>query len=373
MPPAVRIIENLIKTVMTLKALILVGGFGTRLRPLTLSKPKPLVDFANKPIVMHQIEALVKTGVTEIVLAVSYQSDALKDYLQGKAKELGITITFSKEDEPLGTAGPLALARHHLEGSESFFVLNSDVICEFPFQSLLEFHRGHHGEGTIFVTQVDDPSKYGVVLSDANGQIQQFVEKPETFVGDKINAGLYIFNTAILDRIEAKPTSIETDVFPIMASEGKLYNMVLPGFWMDVGQPKDYLRGITLFLNYLAESRSQQLSNAKYVKGNVMVHPTSKIGSGCQIGPNVVIGENCVIGDGVNLSNCAILDGSVIDQSAFVRDSIVGWGSSVKAWARVCGAVLGEDVCVRQGVSLQDVVVLLHKSVKSDQIGGIIM
>jgi mannose-1-phosphate guanylyltransferase len=187
-----------------MKALILVGGFGTRLRPLTLSRPKPLVEFANKPIVMHQIEALVKVGVKEVVLAVSYQSDMMVQYMESQAKELGIKISISKEDTPMGTAGPLALARDMLEDSDVFFVLNSDVICDFPLALLLQFHNSHGGEGTIFVTKVKDPSKYGVVLFDEKGKIQEFVEKPQEFVGDKINAGIYIFNPEILKRIPVR-------------------------------------------------------------------------------------------------------------------------------------------------------------------------
>lgn len=144
----------------------------------------------------------------------------------------------------MGTAGPLALARAHLTAdNEPFFMFNSDVICDFPLDSMLAFHRKHGGEGTILVTEVQDPSKYGVVISDADGQIQQFIEKPQVFVSNKINAGIYLFTVDILKRIELKPTSIERDIFPLIAKDKKLYSMVLQGYWMDIGQPKDYLAG----------------------------------------------------------------------------------------------------------------------------------
>ncbi|UXI19867.1 ER membrane protein complex subunit 6-like [Sarcoptes scabiei] len=186
-----------------MKALILVGGYGTRLRPLTLSLPKPLVEFCNKPMILHQIEALVEFGVTHIILAVSYRAHLLEEKIKASSETLGVRITFSLEEEPLGTAGPIALAKKHLtEDDEPFFVLNSDIICEFPFKSLYEFHRNHGRQGTIVVTKVEEPSKYGVVVYQSSGNIEKFVEKPVEFVSNKINAGIYLFQTSMIDRIE---------------------------------------------------------------------------------------------------------------------------------------------------------------------------
>lgn len=197
-----------------MKALILVGGYGTRLRPLTLTKPKPLVEFANKPMVLHQIEALKKAGVDHVILAVSYLASDLEKEMSIEAQRLGIQITMSQETEPMGTAGPLALARHHFENTdEPFFVLNSDVICDFPFAEMIAFHKSHKCEGTIMVTKVEEPSKYGVVVYDnETGRIKRFVEKPKEFVSNKINAGLYIFQPDILKRIELRNMSIEKEV-----------------------------------------------------------------------------------------------------------------------------------------------------------------
>lgn len=227
-----------------LRALILVGGYGTRLRPLTLSRPKPLVEFANKPMLLHQMEALVEAGVTKIVLAVSYRAEQMEQELSDEAKKLGVSLVFSHESEPLGTAGPLALAKDILGASdEPFFVLNSDIICEFPFKDMVAFHRNHGQEGTIVVTKVEEPSKYGVVVYGEQGRIHSFIEKPQEFVSNKINAGMYILSPSILRRIQLRPTSIEKEVFPDMAHEGQLYAMELQGFWMDVGQPRDFLTG----------------------------------------------------------------------------------------------------------------------------------
>lgn len=170
--------------------------------------------------------------------------------LRQETEKLGVNLIFSHETEPLGTAGPLALAKDILlKSPEPFFVLNSDVICDFPFQELEKFHRNHGKEGTIVVTKVEEPSKYGVVIYDSTGCIESFIEKPQEFVSNKINAGLYILNPSVLSRIELKPTSIEKEVFPFMSSDKQLYAFELAGFWMDVGQPKDFLTG-KIVLNF---------------------------------------------------------------------------------------------------------------------------
>lgn len=282
-----------------MRALILVGGYGTRLRPLTLSRPKPLVEFANKAILLHQIEALVEAGVREVILAVSYRAEQMELELSAEANKLGVTLIFSHETEPLGTAGPIALASEHLKRSpDPFFVLNSDIICEFPFKELAQFHRSHGKEGTIVVTKVEEPSKYGVVVYKENGCIQNFIEKPKEFISNKINAGLYILNPSVINRIELRPTSIEKEVFPGMAADGQLYAFELQGFWMDVGQPKDFLTGMCLYLKSLREKAPEKLYKGQGVVGNVLVDPTAKIGQGCQIGPNVTIGPGAIIEDG---------------------------------------------------------------------------
>lgn len=142
------------------------------------------------------------------------------EYLKKYEQIYGIKISFSIENEPLGTAGPLRLAKDLIKKdnpAQLFFVFNSDVICEYPLEKLIEFHKAHGKEGTILVTKVEDPSKYGVIVANEEGKIERFVEKPSVFISDKINAGLYLFNTSIIDRIEARPTSIEREIFPVMA------------------------------------------------------------------------------------------------------------------------------------------------------------
>jgi len=352
-----------------MKALILVGGFGTRLRPLTLTLPKPLVPFCNKPMIEHQIMALAEAGVTDIVLAVNYRPEVMVKQLQKFEVEYNIKIHFSVETEPLGTAGPLALAREILGKDDScFFVLNSDIVCPFPFKQMLEFHKKHGKEGSILVTRVEEPSKYGVIVCkpSTEGQIESFVEKPKVFVSNKINAGIYIFNPAILKRIELKPTSIEKEIFPKMATDGELFAMDLKGYWMDVGQPKDFLTGIGLHLSHVAKTNPEHLAKGDCIVGHVLIDPSAKIGKGCRIGPDVNIGANVVIEDGVRLSKCCIMDNSVVKANSWIGNSIIGWSCTIGRWTRLEGVtVLGEDVQIKDEIYINGAKVLPHKEISA--------
>jgi len=272
----------------------------------------------------------------------------------------------------LGTAGPLALAREILmEGPEDepFFVLNSDITSAFPFAALLNFHKKHGKEGTIMVTQVTEPSKYGVVVYDeVTGKINRFMEKPQIFVGNKINAGMYLFNKAILNRIPLRPTSIETDVFPVMATDGQLYAMELQGFWMDVGQPKDYLSGMCKYLTSLQDKNNANhnvLTKGKGIIDPVMIDPSAKIGQDCLIGPFVTIGPNVTIEDGVRLRRTTIFEGATILKNAWIDSSIVGWESRVGRWVRMEGiSVLGRDVRIADELYVNGGMILDHKAIK---------
>lgn len=350
-----------------MRALILVGGFGTRLRPLTLSKPKPLVEFCNKAMIMHQIEALAAVGCTEVVLAVNYQPEKMREFLDAKGKELGIKITTSQENEPMGTAGPIKLAESMLNDGEPFFVLNSDVSCDYPFQAMIEFQKNSGASGVLLATPVEDPSKFGVIIYDDAGKIERFVEKPQSFISRYINAGIYLFTPAIFDKIELRPTSIETEVFPGMAAAGSLYVMELDGFWADVGQPKDFLTGMALKLNSMRNTTAAALASGPEYVGNVLVDPTATIGKGCKIGPDVVIGPGCVVGDGVRLQKATLLPGAKVRSYAYVANAIIGWDSTVGEWVRIEKmTVLGEDVHVKPEHYINGSSVLPHKSVKKD-------
>ena len=267
----------------------------------------------------------------------------------------------------------MKLAENILGKDESpFFVLNADVTCEYPFKKLAEFHKQHGEEGTIVVTKVEEPSKYGVVVHKPNhpSRIDRFVEKPVEFVGNRINAGIYILNPSVLQRIELRPTSIEQETFPAIVKDGQLHSFDLEGFWMDVGQPKDFISGTCLYLSSLTRQGSKLLTptSEPYVhQGNVLIDPSAKIGKNCRIGPNVTIGPNVVIGDGVRLQRCVILKNSKVKDHAWIKSTIVGWNSTVGKWARLENVtVLGDDVSIGDEVYVNGGSVLPHKSIKQN-------
>jgi len=268
----------------------------------------------------------------------------------------------------LGTAGPLKLAHQNglLTETDLFFVFNSDISCEFPLDKLLEFHKKHGKEGTIMLTQVDEPAKYGVVLTEADGKVKDFVEKPKEFISNRINAGIYIFNGSILNRIEPKPTSIEREIFPQMAKEGQLYAMDLEGFWMDIGQPKDFIAGTRLYLKSLQNHKSPELTapKAERILGNVLIDPTAKIHKDAVIGPDVVIGPGCEIEEGVRLQRTCVMRDTKIKAHSWISDSIIGWQCTIGKWVRIEGVtVLAEDIQVKDEVYINGCSILPHKSI----------
>jgi mannose-1-phosphate guanylyltransferase len=214
---------------------------------------------------------------------------------------------------------------------------------------------------------VEEPSKYGVVvMEEAAGRVERFVDKPATFVGDKINAGIYLLNPSVLDRIQLKPTSFEKEIFPRIVTDEKLYAMVLPGFWMDIGQPRDYITGLQLYLGSVRKNSAASLATGEHIIGNVLVHETAKIREGCLIGPDVAIGPGCVVEDGVRLSRCTLLQGAHIKKYACISNSIIGWHSTVGQWARIENVtVLGEHVRVRDEVYSNGGLVVPYRGIRS--------
>lgn len=244
----------------------------------------------------------------------NYKSEEMEKALKPYEELYNIKITYSLEDEPLGTAGPIRLAKESIlkDNDEGLlFVFNSDIICDFPLKDMISYHKAHGGEGTLMVTEVEDPTRFGVIVSKEDGQIERFVEKPKVFVSNKINAGLYLFNTSIVERIPMKPTSIEREIFPVMASEGVIYSKVLDGFWMDIGQPSDYLLGTQMYLDFIRNHKGGAgLAEGDNIVGNVLVHETAEVDPTAKLGPNAVVGPNCKVGAGVRVKDSVLLPGA---------------------------------------------------------------
>jgi len=218
------------------KALVLVGGEGTRLRPLTYKVPKPMLEINNRPMLEYVIENLREQGVGKVILSVGYLAEMIRGHF-GDGSSLGVEITYVEEAEPMGTAGPLDLAREHLD--ETFLMLNGDVLSRVDVHDLIRFHRRNGGIATIVLTTVEDPSAFGVVSIKGN-DVLGFVEKPkrEEAPSNLINAGMYVLEPEVLDYVSKGPAMIEREVFPVLAREGKLKGYLYEGKWIDIGTPE---------------------------------------------------------------------------------------------------------------------------------------
>lgn len=366
------LLQNTIINFMT-KAILLSGGWGTRLRPLTCTLPKTLIPVVNKPVIERLILNLKSAGVKEIVLAVSVMADCLKNYFKD-GKGLGVKIHYTNEEKPMGTAGALKLAEYHLR-DDNFFMLNGDEILNFNFNEMLEFHKKSGGIGTIGSQDVDDPSRYGVlIVNQASNQILKFLEKEDysppcgIHVPMPVNAGIYILEPEVFSYIEPKTkVSIEKDVFPKLAMNGRLFNYSISGLWRDVGKPKDLLEGNILLMNSLIkQSKNNEenlISGTVQFEGNLSIKPPVAIGEhviiryGCKIGPNVVIGDNVYIERNAEIKESVIYNKSYIGKNTKIESAIIGDNCRLEENVEIKGneeglVILASTVEVLKGVKL---------------------
>lgn len=339
------------------KGIILSGGWGTRLRPLTCSTPKTLMPVVNKPVIERQMMLLKEAGVKEVVLAVSVLSDALKNYFKDGEK-LGLRIYYTDEKHPLGTAGAIKLAESYLN-DDNFFMINGDVIFHFDFKTMLNSHEKLGGLGTIGSRIVEDPIRYGVLIVDETQKILKFLEKNEynppsedKYKPMPVNAGVYILEPEVFSYIDAKKyVSIELDIFPKLASERKLYHYPISGIWKDIGQPLELLEGNILLmkdiLNNLNQPKDNIIDASAKMEGRILIYPPVTIGkntvvrNNCIIGPNVVIGDNVYIDEhseikesliynDVYISKNVKIEKSIIADNCLIRDDVVLKGNEKK-------------------------------------------
>ncbi|MFX1600989.1 MAG: NDP-sugar synthase, partial [Promethearchaeota archaeon] len=265
------------------RAILLSGGWGTRLRPLTCTIPKTLIPVVNKPVIERQILLLKSAGINEIILAVSVMSETLRNYF-GNGEKLGIDIRYTDEKHPMGTAGAIKLAQDYLK-DDNFFMLNGDVILNFDFKEMIEAHEKNKGIASIASKIVPDPSRYGVLIVDEETKkILKFLEKSEYTPPDgksipmPINAGVYILEPEIFQYIDPnKKVSIEHEVFPILAKEGELYHYPLTCIWQDIGKPEELLEGNIQFMNdllkNLKEKRDNLIDDSIEIEGKALIYP----------------------------------------------------------------------------------------------------
>ncbi|MFX1454712.1 MAG: sugar phosphate nucleotidyltransferase [Promethearchaeota archaeon] len=321
------------------KGIIISGGWGTRLRPLTCTIPKPLIPILNKPVLERQILLLKSAGISDITLAVSVMADVLKEYFKD-GKRLGVEIRYTDERSPMGTAGAIKLAEDHLK-DDNFFMLNGDVLLNFDFIEILKTHEKNKGLGVIGGKFVDDPSRFGVlIIEESSNRITEFLEKDEykppggKIIPMPINAGVYLLEPDVFDYIEAsKKVSIERDVFPKLASKGKLYYYPIPGIWKDIGKPEELLEGNIEFmqeiLHSLKDSKKNLISDTLDIEGKALIYPPVTIGENvtilnkCEIGPNVIIGDNVYIGENTKIKETLIYNKTYISNNVNIEKAII--------------------------------------------------
>jgi mannose-1-phosphate guanylyltransferase len=324
-------------------AVVLVGGFGTRLRPLTLSVPKPMLPVGHRPIVENLVVGLADAGITDVVLALGFKPEPfLEAFPDGRIGE--VSLHYAVEPEPLDTAGAVRFAALHAGVDSTFVVVNGDVLTDLDVAALVRFHRERGAEGTLHLTPVDDPSAYGVVDTDASGRVLRFVEKPprEEAPSNLVNAGTYVLEPSVLDRIPAgRKVSIEREVFPAMVDEGTLFALATSDYWVDTGQPEPYRRAN---LDLLAGVRRTVTCLA--VQPGADVDPSADI-------VDSVVSSGAAVAAGARLERSVVLSGARIDVGAHVVDSIVM--GHVGAGARLSGGVIGADGVVPDGVVLDGV------------------
>jgi mannose-1-phosphate guanylyltransferase len=323
-----------------MKAVVLVGGEGTRLRPLTETMPKPLIPLVDRAFLHHVLDHLGRHGVDEVILSSSYLEPAFGAFLGERSGSP--RVTWITEPSPLDTAGAIANAARHLD--ETYFVLNGDILTDLDLSALLASHLERGAVATIALHRVEDARPYGLVSMDVSGRVTEFREKPADPIPGTINAGTYVLEPAALRSVvPGRRVNIEREVFPRLIEEGDpVFGYVGTAYWMDLGTPEKYLRATFDALEGLIAGLSY---SAPYIDPSADVSLLAHLGRWVVAGPGSTIGPNALVEDSV------VLQGAVIEEGATVRDSVVGPGAVVGTKAVVEGAVLAEGATVPAGTS----------------------
>ena len=339
-----------------MKAVVLVGGEGTRLRPLTLTSPKQMLPIVGVPMIERVLGHLASHGVDEAVLSLGYLPDAFMEaYPDGRAA--GVALTYAVEPEPLDTAGAVRFAATFARITETFVVVNGDVLTDFDLTGLVAFHLERGAEGTIHLHPVADPSAFGVVPTDSEGRVTAFVEKPprDEAPTNEINAGTYVLEPSVLERIpEGGRVSIERETFPAMVRDGSLFARSDDAYWLDTGTPSAYLDAN---FDYLAGKRGPVVAPGLVDNGRgVLVEGESEV-SGDVFGPAVIF-SGCVVESGARVEHSILGRGTVVSAGSVVTDSVLMNACHVAGDAKVTGSVMGPRSVVGQRGDVRPVSVL---------------
>ncbi len=332
-----------------MKALVLVGGEGTRLRPLTLDTPKPALTLVDRPFIRYMVEWLGRHGVEQVVMACGFRAADLRASL-GDEVPGGPAIHYVEEDEPLGTGGPLRFAAERgLLGGERFMALNGDVLTDLDLSALAAQHAEREATATLALHPVSDPTGYGLVRRREDGEVIEFLEKPDPseIDTDEVNAGAYVLEPSVLELIPAgRAVSLEREVFPRLVGEG-LYGRRLEGYWTDIGTPERYLEASWDILE------GRVVSDVEPTAPGLLIAADARVDEGAKVGPRAVIGPACELADRASVIDSVLLDGCRVESGGAVRGAILAAGVEVGPDAVVePGAVLGRGARVRPGVRI---------------------
>ncbi|MDQ0776799.1 mannose-1-phosphate guanylyltransferase [Streptomyces aurantiacus] len=329
------------------EAILLVGGKGTRLRPLTVHTPKPMVPAAGVPFLTHQLARARAAGVEHIVLATSYLAEVFEPYF-GDGSSLGLHIEYVTEEEPLGTGGAIRNVASRLRSSpdDPVLIFNGDILTGLDIPALVATHRSSGADVSLHLTRVPDPRAYGLVPTDDSGRVQAFLEKPQTpeeIVTDQINAGAYVFRRSVIDSIPAgRPVSVERETFPdLLASGAHLQGMVDSTYWLDLGTPQAFVRGSADLV--LGRAPSPAVPGRC---GDRLVLPTASVASDAKLTGGTVVGSGATVGEGARITGSAILADAVVEPGAVITDSLVGARARVGARSILTGVVVGDGATV---------------------------
>lgn len=324
-----------------MRAVVLVGGEGTRLRPLTFTTPKQLLPVVEVPMIERVLSNLARHGIDQAVLSLGYRPDAFYEaYPSGLVT--GVRIAYAVEPEPLDTAGAVAFAADHADIDDTFVVLNGDVLSDVDLSSLVRFHRKHGASATIQLTPVSDPSRFGVVPTDSDGRVTQFIEKPPPGEAptNLINAGTYVLEPEVLASIPlGRRTSIERETFPQLAARGRLYAQASDAYWLDTGTPEAYLQAHYDLLD--GKRSGPPADEAHEVAPGVWVIGTADLEG--DVLPASLLGNGAIVAPGARVEHSVVGARCTVGQSAVVYRSVLLPGARVGAGAKVAGSILGHD------------------------------
>ncbi len=352
-----------------MKAVVMAGGEGSRLRPLTVTRPKPMVPIVGRPVMEHILNLLKAHGITDVVVTVQYMASAIEDYF-GDGSQFGMHISYSREEVPLGTAGSVKNAEALLD--EPFLVISGDALTDFNLSDIIKFHQNRKSLATLTLAHVANPLEYGVIITNEQGHITQFLEKPswgEVF-SDTINTGIYVLDPVIFSYFEAdKPFDFSQELFPMMLKKGDpIYGYVADGYWCDVGNLAEYMRANADVLqgNVNVELSGTDLGGGVWAEDGVEIAPDAQIygpvwlGHDCKIKSGVIIhgpstiGHYTIVDDRAQIDRSAVWNNSYIGERAELRGALVGTSTSIKSKAVMFeGAVIGDHSMVDENAIIQ--------------------